>query len=279
MGCRNRERGATTTTAATTTTPEDPLSGFWQPTEKKCPCMKLKRNARGTSRRFRCIHNCWKKAVEEYRKWKEGLTTITTSTITTNATTTTPITTTGTTATATTWATATTGTTATSATTATATTNTTITTNSTTTTTTAATTTTTKKIDIREQLLRATNEYRNQNGREPLATDMTLHESAQSWANELAQRCFCEGPQCHSPDNKKPPGFMGLAENVYMECNHPPQAMNAIDGWKKSPIHNKNMLLSQVTNVGFGVGDASGCLQECQMVYVVALYGLPSDKP
>jgi len=71
---------------------------------------------------------------------------------------------------------------------------------------------------------------------------------------------------------------MGLAENVYKECNHPPQAINAIDGWKKSPGHNENMLRN-LTNVGFGVGDASGCRQECQMVYVVALYGLPSDKP
>jgi len=107
---------------------------------------------------------------------------------------------------------------------------------------------------------------------------MTLRESAQSWANELAQRCECEGDECHSAENMKIPGYMAKAENVYMECNQSPQAINAIDGWKNSPGHNAHMLGS-FTNVGFGVGDASGCREGCKMVRVVALYGLPSDKP
>ena len=37
-------------------------------------------------------------------------------------------------------------------------------------------------------------------------------------------------------------------------------------------------MLSESTNVGFGIGDARGCRQDCQMVWVVALYGLPNDK-
>jgi len=61
----------TTTTAATTTTPEDPEGGAWQPNEEKCPCMK--KYARGTRRMHKCIRSCWKKAREEYKKWKEGM--------------------------------------------------------------------------------------------------------------------------------------------------------------------------------------------------------------
>merc|ERR1712055_828257 len=108
--------------------------------------------------------------------------------------------------------------------------------------------------DAGEQLLSATNEYRNQNGKGPLVADTKLSVNAQMWADELAQRCVCEGKQCHSPVNMKTPGYSGLAENVAMECKNPPKAINAIDGWKKSPGHNKNML-SSLTNVGFGVGE------------------------
>ena len=94
------------------------------------------------------------------------------------------------------------------------------------------------------------------------------------WANELAQRCDCEEEQCHSPENMKIPGeliiiyymshiyiismirnffsgYMALAENVFMECNHPPKAINAVDAWKKSPGHNRNVSIENVFAVCF----------------------------
>ena len=109
------------------------------------------------------------------------------------------------------------------------------------------------KIDegkIRVELFRLINDYRVKNGRWSLKNGTSLTIYAEAWADKLAQL----GELVHS----NPPSEYELwAENIcliYIEGKSEEEiALEAFEGWKNSPGHNRNMLLKNTKYMGIGV--------------------------
>merc|ERR1712055_1159405 len=83
---------------------------------------------------------------------------------------------------------------------------------------------------------KATNEYRQSQGLEPLTLDSWLTSTAQEWADHLATSCqFDHRPLDSWPENAR-------AENIISGCEFDPKGSVAVMGWKNSPGHNENVL-------------------------------------
>ena len=99
------------------------------------------------------------------------------------------------------------------------------------------------------------NQYRQSRGRAPLTVDPTLNRVAAETARELARRDKLK-TRMHTAG--------GLAKRLN-GANYPakqaaenlgsgyPTLVMAIDGWKGSPGHNKNLLNPDLTNMGIGL--------------------------
>ncbi|MBS9783951.1 S-layer homology domain-containing protein [Candidatus Gracilibacteria bacterium] len=108
--------------------------------------------------------------------------------------------------------------------------------------------------EIRKGLLQAINTYRQANGVAPLKASKSLDIIALEYAQDMSGRGFFSHT---SPDGKtlvdraqqKKYKAVTLAENLGRGQKTIAQVMRE---WKASPTHNKNLLLPDVTVVGFG---------------------------
>lgn len=105
------------------------------------------------------------------------------------------------------------------------------------------------------EAIRQINAYRASKGRGPLTVDPVLNQVAAETARELARRNTIK-TEMHTGkglarrlDAKRYP-FGRAAENL--GAGYPTLAM-AIDGWKASRGHNKNLLIRDVTRAGIGL--------------------------
>jgi uncharacterized protein YkwD len=100
-------------------------------------------------------------------------------------------------------------------------------------------------------------DYRRRNGLPPLEIDARLVEMAEAQAKAMAQR----NQVTHDPGGRsftkrlKASGFdaKGAAENVGAGYH---TLAEAFSGWRDSPSHNKNMLLSGATKMGIATAYA-----------------------
>ncbi|MEL6375045.1 MAG: CAP domain-containing protein [Pseudomonadota bacterium] len=112
-----------------------------------------------------------------------------------------------------------------------------------------------------------TNAFRNANGRGQVKRDDRLNRVARSYARFLART----GRFAHTADGRKPADrvvaggydYCQVAENLALHLDSrgfstPQLARKAIEGWKKSPGHRRNMLAPHVTELGVGVAKTKG---------------------
>ncbi len=100
-------------------------------------------------------------------------------------------------------------------------------------------------------------DYRRRNGLPPVEIDVRLVEMAEAQAKAMAQR----NQVTHDPGGKNfnrrlaASGFnaKGAAENIGAGYH---TLAEAFSGWRDSPSHNKNMLLSGATKIGIATAYA-----------------------
>jgi len=120
---------------------------------------------------------------------------------------------------------------------------------------------------VEAAIVRSTNESRRAEGRQPVSRNAVLDQAARRFAEFLAT----SGLFAHEADGRQPAdrakaagyAFCSIAENLALNLDSRGFSSNtladeAMDGWKKSPGHRKNMLLAHVTEIGVGIAQAPG---------------------
>jgi hypothetical protein len=140
-----------------------------------------------------------------------------------------------------------------------------------------------KPADVEKAILEATNEYRVENKLAKLTPDETLIKIAQGHARALARadKFGDSGDDGHVLNGKnfgdraKEGGytFRYLAENVGWNRGFKGPAAKVMSDWKKSPLHRKNLLTAQVTDVGIGAAQGKS-----GRWYFVQMFGRPPAR-
>ena len=135
---------------------------------------------------------------------------------------------------------------------------------------------------VEKELLRLTNEFRKQNGREALKPDKRLDTAAAYFAAFMARK----DKYAHDADGNRPAERLALfgyddcisAENIAYQMNSAgfstaKLANGFFEGWKNSPPHRENMLDPDLTEVGVAIGHAP----ESDRYYAVQNFGRPKS--
>lgn len=117
-----------------------------------------------------------------------------------------------------------------------------------------------------DELVKLTNQVRNEAGKSALEVDDDLMEAAQVRAEELAEKISHTRPNGkRGVDMIKGAGYGYAGENLTVGNATPDSAMNS---WMKSSGHNENMMTTEYTAIGVG------CYQdENGRMYWVQLFG------
>ncbi|UIZ92574.1 CAP domain-containing protein [Corynebacterium sp. CNCTC7651] len=104
-----------------------------------------------------------------------------------------------------------------------------------------------------QELIDATNRFRERNGLHALEPMPELNNLAQDWSERLAR----EGRLYHRPSftSYYPAGWRYASENVLQNWSDA-NADVLVNQWATSPGHRKNMLDPTITHIGVGVADA-----------------------
>jgi len=118
----------------------------------------------------------------------------------------------------------------------------------------------------RKAILKATNDYRKANKLPPLTLNEKLTKAAQGHvANLVKQRKLGDdGKNPHILDGKnaadrvKDAGYAGktIRENIVLVRSSANPWERAMTSWKNSPVHRRNMLASDVEEIGIGIVQA-----------------------
>ena len=134
-----------------------------------------------------------------------------------------------------------------------------------------------------EQIVAATNQFREQQGLSPVEVDPNLQAAAKYFAKYMA-RTHTYG---HTADGQRPSerakqhgyDYCIVAENIayaYSSLGYEPRelAERFVTGWKESPKHRENMLDPDVTQTGVAVaqGGKSG------YYFAVQMFGRPESQ-
>ena len=116
-------------------------------------------------------------------------------------------------------------------------------------------------------IIERTNAFRKSEGLAPLVRNLALEHAAKSFAQYLAK----SGRFAHEADGRQPAertkaaGYWHctVAENLALNLDSrgfsvAKLADEAMEGWRQSPGHRKNMLLPHVIEIGVGVARAPG---------------------
>merc|ERR1711936_437552 len=113
---------------------------------------------------------------------------------------------------------------------------------------------------FRNDLLAATNDFRRGQGKDDLSQSTRLDRMAQEWADNLAGR-----DDCHIEHSPQRPGY---AENI-SGASPTMSAQGAVQGWKNSPGHRRNML-RDLSKMGAGLAEMK---PQCKLRWIaVAVY-------
>ena len=122
-------------------------------------------------------------------------------------------------------------------------------------------------MDIREEIVRLTNEVRKENGVSELPTDDALMRAAQAAAEEYVTRLS----SWSGHDTKMEAEMLraagisyGCGANIAREiCSSDQVPQSAIDSWVESSGHYQTMIASRFDNIGVGVAKASNGVWVC----------------
>lgn len=116
-------------------------------------------------------------------------------------------------------------------------------------------------------IVERTNAFRRSEGLGVLSRNATLDQAAKRFAEYLAK----SGKFAHEADGRQPADrakeagywYCTIAENLALNLDSrgfsvTKLADEAVDGWKASPGHRKNMLLPHVIEIGVGIARAPG---------------------
>jgi uncharacterized protein YkwD len=135
----------------------------------------------------------------------------------------------------------------------------------------------------KEAILSSTNALRRQQGRPELKLNQQLANTAQSFAEYMAQT----DKYSHTADGKEP--WERAAQHGYAYCiileniayDYSPEgfrtkdlAQSLMKGWKNSPPHRKNLLDPDVSDIGVGLAYSS----RTGRYYAVQVFGRPKSK-
>jgi uncharacterized protein YkwD len=136
---------------------------------------------------------------------------------------------------------------------------------------------------VAQLIARATNQFRQENGRPPLKANKKLMRSAQEFADFMART----DKYGHTADGKQPWQRMAehhydyclAAENIAWESSTAPYtsdklARTLIEAWEHSPEHRKNLLDPDLDDLGAGVAGSSSSGK----YYAVQDFGRPKSK-
>ena len=135
---------------------------------------------------------------------------------------------------------------------------------------------------VEKEILRLTNEFRKQNGRESLKAEKRLEKAAAYFAAFMART----DKYGHDADRNRPAERLALfgyddcisAENIAYQMNSAgfstaELANGFFDGWKNSPPHRENLLDPDLTEVGIAIGHAP----KSDRYYAVQNFGRPKS--
>ena len=129
-----------------------------------------------------------------------------------------------------------------------------------------------------DKIIEYTNEYRLQNGREPLVLNDDLTQAALSKAQDM----FADNYWAHiSPDGTEPWYFIAQSgynyshagENLARDFTNP---QSVVDAWINSPSHRKNIIEDDFSEIGVAVVD--GDIGGVETTIVVQLFGTPESS-
>lgn len=129
-----------------------------------------------------------------------------------------------------------------------------------------------------DKIIEYTNQYRLQEGREPLVLSETLTQAALSKAQDM----FADNYWAHiSPDGTEPWYFIAQSgyeyahagENLARDFTNP---QNVVDAWINSPSHRNNILESDFEEIGVAVVD--GDIGGVDTTIVVQLFATPNTN-
>ncbi len=116
-------------------------------------------------------------------------------------------------------------------------------------------------------IIAQTNAFRREERLAPVVRNVALDQAARLFAQYLAKT----GRFAHEADGRQPADrvnasgyqYCTVAENLALNLDSRGFTVeklsgDAIEGWKNSPGHRKNMLLANVTEIGVGVAQAPG---------------------
>ena len=129
-----------------------------------------------------------------------------------------------------------------------------------------------------DKIIEYTNEYRLQNGREPLVLNDDLTQAALAKAQDM----FADNYWAHiSPDGTEPWYFIAQSgynyshagENLARDFTNP---QSVVDAWIDSPSHRKNIIEDDFSEIGVAVVD--GDIGGVETTIVVQLFGTPESS-
>jgi uncharacterized protein YkwD len=137
--------------------------------------------------------------------------------------------------------------------------------------------------EVEKQVLKLTNQFRDQQGRRPLKANDKLSKAAHYFADYLART----DKFSHTADGKQPSehatqfgyAWCVVAENIGWEYNSAgfgtqELAHGLMEGWKHSPEHRRNLLDPDVTEIGV----AAARSKTTGRYYAVQDFGRPKSK-
>jgi len=135
-----------------------------------------------------------------------------------------------------------------------------------------------------QKIIQATNAFRAQNGLPPLKPKVQLIVVAQNHARNMARQDkfgdsdqnghILDGHNFEYRIEASGYTFERAAENVGFQRVHGDPAAAMMEDWKRSPGHRRNMLISDLTELG--VGAAQG---KSGRWYFVQVFGRPQPPP
>jgi uncharacterized protein YkwD len=136
---------------------------------------------------------------------------------------------------------------------------------------------------VEAQIARQTNEFRVANGIAKVDPDAALQRAARYFADYMART----DRYGHTADGAEPSerakargyDYCHIAENIAYSYSSAPVsteelARQAVEGWKQSPGHRRNMLLPAVTDIGIAVARSP----RSGRYYSVQMFGRPLSR-
>lgn len=129
------------------------------------------------------------------------------------------------------------------------------------------------------ELLNATNERRQQHGKQNLKLNKALSDAAQAKAQDMAERNYWSHI---APDGTPPWEFIDKTGYTYAKAGENlaygfATSSETVTGWMNSQSHRENMLDDAYIDVGFGLVNSANYNNAGKATIVVAMYAQPSS--